>query len=1096
MARVSRKKKNGSAPAPRAVVEPVSGEPRATGRKAGQRAARAARIRVTDLGGENQLAAIGREAAVATDGKSAAATLATAEFVTAAMPEEDEARIGDRQDRAAPPDHPLQGYIDEANSSRITGWVWDPQQPESRIALELVDGDTRLAKATANQYRSDLRQAGIGDGRHAFAVLLAEGLLPSARNVLHLRCAETGTEVPGSPLIIERSGLVPASQGFREYLPASAIGQVFADPLDDPPEADPVADTPPVDRLANAAGVEPAAPWLVSEIAAVPDSETSQQSNIDFADWTGIKGWIWDRQEPQKRLVLELLDGGTALATVLANEYRPDLEQAGIGDGRHGFSIPFSETLLPYARHVLHLRPVGSKVEMPSFPLVLTREQAGLDPSVMRFILGNVMAEADRAEKPEDLAPIINAMVGFLDAALSRYFYIAEVSAANAADLLDPAELAPQVRTLIDSIQRSYPPIVIDTAREPLVSIVIPVFNKFDLTYDCVKSIVAHGAQIPFEIIIVDDCSRDETMFAAFAFGPEIRLIRNPENSGFIRSCNRGFEAARGEYIVFLNNDTEVRARWLDELYETMQRDPKIGVVGAKLLFPDGSLQECGGIVWRLGDGWNWGRGQAADDPRFCYMRDADYVSGAALMIKANLFAELGKFDEHYLPMYYEDTDLCFRVRQHGHRVVVQPASEIVHFEGASGGTSVTGTGMKRFQAINHRKFFERWKDTLASHRFNGELPDLEAERNVRQRALFIDDSVPEPDKDAGSNAAFQHMLSLQRLGYKVTFLPGDNMARIDPYTTELQRRGIECLYHPYYFSVEDVFRKQATMFDLVYLHRHSNASKYAGMIRQHFPSARILYNVADLHFLRMQRQAELQNDPSLREKAGQLRRIELGAMSFVDCVIVHSGAEAELLREIAPDIAVQVIPWTVPLRDITKMTVQKPGIAFIGGYRHPPNVDAAQWAARSIMPVLRGKVPGVELLLVGSHMPKEVSSLAAKDIVPLGYVPSLDSVFARIRLTIAPLRYGAGLKGKVLESMAAGVPCVMTTVAAEGIDLPEELKSLVADEPEALSERIATLCRDSAEYRRIVAAGKAHITANYSAERVDALIREACGAE
>jgi O-antigen biosynthesis protein len=511
-------------------------------------------------------------------------------------------------------------------------------------------------------------------------------------------------------------------------------------------------------------------------------------------------------------------------------------------------------------------------------------------------------------------------------------------------------------------------------------------------------------------------------------------------------------------------------------------------------LFADGSLQECGGIVWRLGDGWNWGRGQVADEPRFCYMRDADYVSGAALMIKAKLFRELGKFDEHFLPMYYEDTDLCFRVRQHGHRVVVQPASEIVHFEGASGGTSVTGTGMKRFQAINHRKFFERWKDTLATHRFNGQLPELEAERNVRQRALFIDDSVPEPDKDAGSNAAFQHMLSLQRLGYKVTFIPGDNMARINPYTADLQRRGIECLYHPYYFSVEDVFRKQPTPFELVYLHRYSNASKYAGMIRQHFPKARILYSVADLHFLRMQRHAELQNDPGLREKADQLRRLELGAMSFVDCVIVHSAAEAELLRQIAPDIEVQVIPWTVPLREISKVTVQHPGIAFIGGYSHPPNVDAAKWAAQGIMPVLRREFPGIELLLVGSHMPKEVSILAAKDIVPLGHVPSLDSVFSRIRLTIAPLRYGAGLKGKVLESLAAGIPCVMTTVAAEGLELPAELASLVADEPKLLSRRIAMLCRDQGKYRRIVEAARAHIVANYSPERIDSLIREACG--
>jgi hypothetical protein len=131
-------------------------------------------------------------------------------------------------------------------------------------------------------------------------------------------------------------------------------------------------------------------------------------------------------------------------------------------------------------------------------------------------------------------------------------------------------------------------------------------------------------------------------------------------------------------------------------------------------------------------------------------MRDTDYVFGAALMIKSSLFKELGRFDEEYAPAYYEDTDLCFKVRQRGYRTVVQPASEIIHFEGASAGTSVTGGDMKRFQAINHRKFFDRWKDTLASHRFNGELPELEAERSVQLRALVIDDSVPDPTRMPG----------------------------------------------------------------------------------------------------------------------------------------------------------------------------------------------------------------------------------------------------------------------------------------------------------------------------------------------------------
>jgi len=192
----------------------------------------------------------------------------------------------------------------------------------------------------------------------------------------------------------------------------------------------------------------------------------------------------------------------------------------------------------------------------------------------------------------------------------------------------------------------------------------------------------------------------------------------------------------------------------------------------------------------------------------------------------------------------------------------------------------------------------------------------------------------------------------------------------------------------------------------------------------------------------------------------------------------------------------VQVIPWTVEPRDIVKADVERPAIAFVGGYRHEPNIDAAKWAAQSLMPFLRKEVPGIELLLVGSHMTPEISALAEKDVVPLGYVPSLDNVFDRVRLTIAPLRYGAGLKGKVLESLAAGIPCVMTTVAAEGLDLPKKLQSLVVDEPGEMAALIGKLCRDDAEYRRIVEAAKAYVGATYSAERIDGLLKQACAAE
>ncbi len=400
----------------------------------------------------------------------------------------------------------LHGFIDEARANRITGWVWDPQQPQQRVAIDLVGGDTRLARVVANEFRADLAQAGIGDGRHAFTMPFRQELLGNDLTVLHLRCAETGADIPGSPIRIQRH--VPmGAQGAAPVAGPALQGE--AEPYAPEATRDGVAGSPTFVEEA----VVPFGPhngsdsewnFLESQTQPALETETGLQSNVDSTDWTGIKGWIWNPGEPGKRVALELFDGDAPLTMILADQYRPDLEQAGFGDGRYGFSIAFSESLLPYARHVLHLRPVDAVVELPSFPLVLTRDQVGLDPSV-RFVLGNIMAEAARADKAQDLAPVVSALIEFLDAALSRYFEISDDTTARAVDLLNPADLAPQLRNLIESLQWNYPPVSLDIAadRPPVVSIVIPVFNKFDLTYNCIKSIIEHGAQIPFEMALL-----------------------------------------------------------------------------------------------------------------------------------------------------------------------------------------------------------------------------------------------------------------------------------------------------------------------------------------------------------------------------------------------------------------------------------------------------------------------------------------------------------------------------------------------------------------------------------------------------------------
>ena len=816
--------------------------------------------------------------------------------------------------------------------------------------------------------------------------------------------------------------------------------------------------------------------------------------NVDVISYESIAGWAWNPLDPAESVLVDVYDGNNLLIRVRADMLRGDLRDAGIGTGRYGFSIPHPSVLLPLARHHVAVRRAMDGVDLSGSPQWVLRPEAGLDYSLTRFLESAAAASASVARSPEELDPQLTLTLHILNQLLNARHSLHEgrplLSDPRLQDLLHEAEVSDWTRELIAKVETECPPIHFDTIADPLVSIVIPVYNKFRTTYNCLKSISENLPKASFEIIIVDDCSRDETLFAGFVFSGAVQVIRNIKNQGFVRSCNAGASHARGKYLLFLNNDTLLRPKWLDELVATFENVPNIGIVGSKLFFEDGSLQEVGGIIWRLGDGWNWGRQADPNDPRFCFLRDSDYVSGAALMLESELFGRLSGFDEYYVPAYYEDADLCFRVRALGKRVVVQPASEVVHLEGVSAGKDVLGSGMKRYQLINHRKFYERWKDTLAAHRFNGEQPELEAERTVKRRAYFIDDTVPTPDQDAGSNAALQHMVSLMRLGYKVTFLPADNMAQINPYTANLQKLGIECLYAPYYWSVEEVFRKARVKPDLVYMHRFVNASKYASLVRRHFPDCFTLYNVADLHFLRQQREIALVGSlggaPSVSEEA------EMAAMRQVDSVVVHSSVEAELLRQKDPALRVHVVPWTVLPRPSGTPFSERSGYAFVGGYNHRPNVDAATYLAGEIAPLLNASDPEIVGYLVGSKAPVEVTSLEAENLRVLGFVPDLTILLHQLRCTVAPLRYGAGLKGKILESFAHGLPCVMSEVAAEGVNLSPELEWLISRTPEEFSQKISAVHEDESLNARLSASALAFTQERFSNDATQRLLAEA----
>lgn len=850
-------------------------------------------------------------------------------------------------------------------------------------------------------------------------------------------------------------------------------------------ESSDIAATLDYDRFEAVSGAD-SNTWAADEIdARIPFSPAI--GHLDRCDFVEIKGWVWDPERPETPVDIELLDGDSVVLRVAADLFRADLRDGGIGDGRHAFSILNVGGLLPYSRHRVRVRRAFDGRDLAGSPSWMV--QPRLDDQAAAFMEEVVGSVIRNAVTPDDLIPPLGHLLHLLNDTVNAHEALVRSVGTGRdirrQDVVAGADLTDRMRDLVDHLLYSYQPLHFELEEAPEVSVIIPVYNKFSYTYDCLRSIQVALPKRSFEIIIADDCSSDETLLCSLVFSGNVRIVRNTTNQGFIRTCNAGAAAARGQYLLFLNNDTLVKDGWLDELVGTFEQVPNVGIAGSKLLFEDGTLQESGGITWRLGDGWNWGRGRDPSEPAFMYLRDADWVSGAALMIERPLFEQLKGFDEYYLPAYYEDTDLAFRVRALGKRVVVQPASEIIHLEGISAGTDTSGTGMKRFQVVNHAKFYQRWKGTLISHRLNGDRPELEAERTVVKRAYFIDDSVPTPDQDAGSNAAVTHMLALMDLGYKVTFLPADNMAKIDPYTGQLQKLGIECQYYPHYWSVEEVFRKAAVKPDLVYLHRYSNASKYATMVRRYFPDCRVIYSVADLHFLRMERQLEVEPGSVSANEVAVQRRAEMSAMDNVDCVIVHSPVEAAMLAQVAPDVNVKVVPWTVRLRPTPLPFVERSGTAFVGGFGHPPNADAVQYLVSEILPLLQERVPEMTTYIIGSKMPNSITSLRRPGLVPVGFVPELGDVLNKLRCTVVPLRYGAGIKGKVLESFAHGLPCVMSEVAAEGLELPEDLAWLVARTAAEFVEKLGRLQRDEGFNTKLAEAGLEYVGRRHSREAV-----------
>lgn len=594
---------------------------------------------------------------------------------------------------------------------------------------------------------------------------------------------------------------------------------------------------------------------------------------------------------------------------------------------------------------------------------------------------------------------------------------------------------------------------------EPTVSIIIPAYNQFEYTYSCLQSILKNSGKISYEVIVADDCSSDLTKeIEQLATG--ITVIHNRDNLRFLLNCNNAARSASGRYILFLNNDTQVQPDWLAPLAELIEKDERIGMVGSKLIYPDGRLQEAGGILWGDGHAWNFGHGQNPTQPEFNYVKEVDYISGAAIMIRADLWREIGGFDEYFAPSYCEDSDLAFTVRKHGYKVMYQPLSVVVHFEGMSNGTDIH-SGLKQYQTVNLKKQAEKWAEE-----FKKQSPTEDDLFHARDRSqgkktiLVIDHYVPMFDKDAGSRTIWQYINMFVEKGYNVKFM-GDNFYPHEPYTTALQQIGVEVLHGPWYAeNYRQWILDNKGNIDFAFLNRPHITEKYIDFLKKE-TDIKCIYYGCDLHCMRIRREYELCHDKKLLAEAQDWEKREFAIMRKTDVNYYPSCVEIEQIHKIDASIPAKTFDIYVyeKFRENIPMDFSKrKGLMFVGGFGHPPNEDAVIWFVEKVLPLIKESCD-MPFYVIGANPTLRIKGLAGNGVTIKGFVTDdeLAEMYDTCRMAVIPLRYGAGVKGKVIEALYYGIPMVTTAIGIEGITGAEGLVE-IADTAEAFADRVVAL--------------------------------------
>lgn len=628
----------------------------------------------------------------------------------------------------------------------------------------------------------------------------------------------------------------------------------------------------------------------------------------------------------------------------------------------------------------------------------------------------------------------------------------------------------------------------------PRVSVIIPVFNQYWKTLECLQAISQSPGGPSYEVIVVDDRSTDRTLRVLRSI-PGLITVKNARRLGRNASCNRGAFEARGEYLAFLDPDALVMPGWLSALAQTFEVMPRTGLAGAKLILPDGRLLEAGGTLWRDGGGTSYGKFGDVDHPSFNFAREVDYCSGGCLMVPRALFFEIGGFNTAGQADAHEEIDLALRVSHAGHKVIYQPLARVVQCDRARPEARVSP------QAGSHQEagqsFRERWRERLDHHPEAGSgglrLARARAGNTANLgQVLVIDHRIPTVDRDCGSLRMVEIMRRIRQAGHHVVLVP-DNPVILMPYIHDLQSEGIEIVLPPHYESAGAYLEQHGHDFDLAIISRADVAEKHMATVRRLAPRAKIVFDTVDLHFLREERQAGLNRSAGrVREGAAAIRKDqELRLARSADLTLVVSPIEKAVLeKESGNQIDVRILPTIYPVGAADPPDwKRRRDVVFIGGFAHVPNIDAVLFFTTEIFPLIRARIPDAVFKVIGPDPTPEICQLASPAIQVLGFVPDVKPIFDQALVSVAPIRFGAGVKGKVNQSMSFGVPTVVTSIAAEGMHLTHGENALFADDPAGFADAVVRLWTSPELWRKVSRNGLQNLAQHFSVEAAAAPI-------